>query len=136
MLGIAIRAGRAWVIGESVLPAGERFYLGGASTNRGFEHQKCGPQSSDDHPLGGESYILGNIEARFHLAGNMKGAVFLDAGNVFSSTPEAPYLRPSAGIGLRYSTPIGPIRCDIGWNLDRYAGEPGYAIQIALGHAF
>ncbi|MBN1880393.1 BamA/TamA family outer membrane protein [bacterium] len=136
IMGMALRTGRAWLIQGSLLPASERFYLGGASTNRGFDHQMCGPRSDDGDALGGESYVLANIELRFHIAGNMKGAVFIDAGNVFAATPEPPYLRPSAGIGLRYSTPIGPIRCDIGWNLDHDPGEPGYAIQVALGHAF
>jgi outer membrane protein assembly complex protein YaeT len=136
IVGLALRAGRAWVIRDSTLPAGERFYLGGASTNRGFSHQKCGPLSPDGNPLGGLSFILLNLETRFHLAGNWNAAVFVDAGNVFAGSPESPYFRPTAGFGLRYETPIGPIRGDIGWNLDRQPGESSYALQFALGHAF
>jgi outer membrane protein assembly complex protein YaeT len=136
VIGFALRAGKAWVLRNSILPAGERFFLGGASTNRGFDHQMCGPLGDDRTPLGGLSFLLANLEARFHLAGNWKAAVFIDAGNVFSESPESPYARPSAGFGLRYETPVGPIRGDIGWNLDRQPGEPAYVIQFALGHAF
>ncbi|MGB3976744.1 MAG: BamA/TamA family outer membrane protein [bacterium] len=136
IIGMAARTGKAWVIGNSILPTSERFYLGGAMTNRGFDHQMCGPLTDEGRPLGGISFLLTNLEARFHLAGNWKGAVFVDAGNVFSESMESPYLRPSAGFGLRYETPIGPIRGDIGWNLDRKPGEATYAIQFALGHAF
>ncbi len=136
IVGMALKAGRAWVIRDSALPAGERFFLGGASTNRGFGHQKCGPLTTDGNPLGGQSFVLANLETRFHLAGNWNAAVFLDAGNVFADSPESPYFRPSAGFGLRYETPVGPIRGDIGWNLDRQSGESSYAIHFALGHAF
>lgn len=136
VIGLALRAGKAWIVGDSILPASERFYLGGATTNRGFDHQMCGPLGDDRTPLGGLSFLLANLEARFHLAGNWKAAVFVDAGNVFSGSPESPYARSSAGFGLRYETPVGPIRGDIGWNLDRRPGEPAYAIQFALGHAF
>ena len=136
IIGLALRLGKAWVIRNSTMPTSERFYLGGAMTNRGFDHQMCGPLTDERKPLGGISFLLANLEARFHLAGNWKGAVFVDAGNVFSGSMESPYLRPSAGFGLRYETPIGPIRGDVGWNLDRNPGEASYAIQFALGHAF
>lgn len=132
----ALRTGSAWTLGSSTLPAGERFFLGGASTNRGFEHNKCGPRTSDGDELGGLSYLLANLELRFHLAGRFHGAIFVDAGNVYEDRAESPYLRPSAGVGLRLETPIGPFRADFGLNLDPRDNEPDYVMQIALGHAF
>lgn len=136
VLCTALRFGRGWILADSVIPAGERFFLGGADTNRGFDHKECGPRTADGDPLGGLSYILANLELRFHLAGRMHAAIFADAGNVFADTPDAPYLRPSAGFGLRYETPIGPFRADMGFNLDPEPGESDYVVQIALGHAF
>jgi len=136
VIGGALRFGRSWTLGDSVLPAGERFFAGGASSNRGFEHKKCGPRTEDGDPLGGMSYILANLELRFHIAGSLHGAIFTDIGNVYIDTPEAPYLRTSAGLGLRYETLIGPFRADFGFNLNPGESEPDYVLQIALGHAF
>ncbi|MCD4653469.1 BamA/TamA family outer membrane protein [bacterium] len=136
VLGGALRFGRSWILNNSVMPAGERYFLGGASSNRGFDHNECGPRTDDNDPLGGLSYVLANLELRFHLAGSLHGAIFVDAGNVFADAPESPYLRTSAGFGFRYETPIGPFRADIGFNLEPEENEADYAIQMALGHAF
>ncbi len=134
-LAFALRGGRIWSL-SSDLPLGERFFLGGANSHRGFHEQDLGPLGSDDHPLGGQTYWLANAEARFPLFRKLSAGVFIDAGNTFLTEPEPPYVRPAAGFGLRLDTPVGPIRADLGYNLDRRDGEDPMVFHLAIGHAF
>jgi outer membrane protein assembly complex protein YaeT len=135
-LAAAWRMGRIWSPQRSDLPLAERFYLGGANTHRGFPENELGPRGEQDSPLGGEAYLLGNLELRFPLWRAVHGAVFLDAGNNFLHDPEPPYLRTAVGLGLRLDTPVGPLRADIGLNLDPEENERTPVLHIALGHAF
>ena len=134
-LAFALRGGRIWSL-PSDLPLGERFFLGGANSHRGFHEQDLGPLGSDDHPLGGQTYWLANAEARFPLYRKLSAGIFIDAGNTFLTEPEPPYVRPAAGFGLRLDTPVGPIRADLGFNLDRRDGEDPMVFHLAIGHAF
>ncbi len=133
----ALRIGHIWAVGgEGELPLGERFFSGGANTHRGFSEKDLGPLGSEGSPLGGQTYLLSNIEMRVSIWRNLGAGVFADIGNVYLTTPDPPYLRPAAGVGLRYKTPFGPLRGDIGFNLDRQEGESLYSIHFAIGHAF
>ncbi|MCG3191109.1 MAG: Outer membrane protein assembly factor BamA [Thermoanaerobaculia bacterium] len=133
----AVRLGYASTHSGSDLPVGERFYIGGANTHRGFEEKQLGPSGSDGSPLGGESYVLGNVEVRFPLFGPIAGGVFLDVGNAYSPAKiELGDLRWAAGAGLRLGTPVGPLRFDVGYKLDKEAGESSAVWHISLGHAF
>ncbi len=133
----AFRGGKIWVTGGDIaLPIGERFFLGGASTNRGFGYKELGPKSEKNDPLGGVSFLLTNLELRFPVWRILHGGIFVDAGNNYFHNPEPPYLRPSAGLGIRIQTPLGPLRGDIGFNLDRRNQEDSFALHFAIGHAF
>jgi translocation and assembly module TamA len=93
------------------LPPDQRFYGGGSGTVRGFRYQSIGPQFSSGKPIGGNSIDTATIELRQRLVGNFGAAAFIDAGQV--SADSAPFqgtVRVGAGIGMRYYTPIGPIR--------------------------
>ena len=98
--------------------------------------------SPDGFPTGGNAVVLLNGELRFPVWKDVGGVVFLDGGNVFRRVNEFDMgeLRGSYGFGLRYKSPVGPIRIDLGFKLDRrvVAGvlEPPTAIHFSLGQAF
>jgi outer membrane translocation and assembly module TamA len=131
---------------DAQLPASERFFAGGDSTVRGFSLDRLGDAStitSTGFPTGGNALVVLNAELRVAAFSNITGAVFLDAGNVFlkASDLDITNLRPAAGIGLRYRSPVGPIRVDWGFNLDRREIAPGQlergnVLHISLGQPF
>jgi outer membrane protein insertion porin family len=127
------------------LPASERFFAGGDTTIRGFALDTAGAPntiSPTGFPLGGNALLLFNGELRMPVWRDLGAAVFLDGGNVFNrvSEIELDEARATAGFGLRYRSPIGPIRFDIGFKLDRQlvAGrlESGHAFHFSVGQAF
>jgi outer membrane protein insertion porin family len=132
----AFRIGYAQAHGGTQLPVGERFYVGGASTHRGFREMELGPKGDDGSSLGGESYLLANVELRTPLLGPVEGGLFLDVGNAWLGRIEVSDLRWAAGAGLRLKTPVGPLRVDMGYLIDRREGESRTVFHVALGHAF
>lgn len=103
------------------VPLFERFFLGGANTIRGFDFRDVGPKDEFGEPVGGESMILGSVELTFPIIEKLRGAVFYDTGNVYPDAWEFELddLRAGAGVGIRLELPIGPIRLDYGWPIDR-----------------
>ncbi len=127
------------------LPASERFFAGGDTTIRGFSLDTVGAPttiSAAGFPKGGNALILLNGELRVPVWGDFGAALFVDSGNVFNRATEMDLgeLRGSAGVGVRYRSPIGPIRFDVGFKLDRRAVagrlEPGHAFHFSIGQAF
>ena len=128
------------------LPASERFFAGGSTTVRGFAQDKLGAPgtiSEQDFPLGGNAVIIMNAEIRARLFGALDGAAFLDAGNVFEKASDIDLgeIRASVGFGLRYQSPIGPIRVDLGFKLGRRETPSGRleaptAFHLSVGQAF
>jgi outer membrane protein insertion porin family len=128
------------------LPASERFFAGGATTNRGFSLDRLGNAdtiSPGGFPTGGNGEILLNTELRVSILRDFAGVVFVDAGNVFKDAADLSLgdLRPAAGFGLHYRSFIGPIRAELGFNLDRQELTPGRlergnVLHISLGPAF
>jgi outer membrane protein insertion porin family len=128
------------------LPASERFFAGGSTTVRGFAQDKLGAPgtiSDQDFPLGGNAVIIMNAEVRARLVGALDGAAFLDAGNVFEKASDIDFneIRASVGFGLRYQSPIGPIRMDLGfklWRRETPSGRPEAptAFHLSIGQAF
>jgi outer membrane protein insertion porin family len=127
------------------LPASERFFAGGDSTVRGFALDRLGSESTlnpDGFPTGGNALVVLNAEVRTpHLKG--VGLVgFVDTGNVFRRATDLQLsdLRTSAGVGFRYRSPLGPLRFDIGFKLDRRAftsrSERRAVYHLSLGQAF
>jgi outer membrane protein insertion porin family len=132
----ALRFGYARIGDDQELPIGERFFLGGANSHRGFREKELGPVAEDGSLIGGTSYALGNAELRFPLLGPLAGGLFVDAGNAFLDGIEVSDLRWAVGTGLRLGTPIGPLRVDVGFNLGRKENESSYIVHFAIGHAF
>jgi translocation and assembly module TamA len=123
--------------GQFELPPDQRFYGGGSATVRGFKYQSIGPLFPDNSPIGGTAIDAGTIEFRQRLFRDFGMATFVDAGQV--SGDNAPFrgtLRVGMGVGLRYYTPIGPVRLDVAVPLNRPPGGDRFEIYLGLGQAF
>jgi translocation and assembly module TamA len=119
------------------LPPDQRFYAGGSATVRGFKYQSVGPLFADNNPQGGAALDAATIEFRQRVWGNIGAAVFVDAGQV--SAENAPFegtLREGVGTGVRYYTPIGPIRVDVAVPLNKPPGGDSFELYLGLGQAF
>src|SRR6185312_5978619 len=126
------------------VPLPERFFAGGADSLRAFAFNEAGPRDTGvpifpggpssqatGFPLGGNALFTNNVELRFPLIGeNIQGVLFHDMGNVFSSLSDMSlrfrqhnlqdfdYMVHAAGIGVRYRTPVGPVRVDLAYTLN------------------
>jgi translocation and assembly module TamA len=130
-------AGVAEGAGEFSLPPDQRFYAGGSGTIRGYGYQLVGPLFIDGTPRGGTAITAGSVELRQRIGTNYGIAVFVDAGQVGSSIKLVPdQVRVGTGIGLRYFTPIGPIRLDVAVPTKRGPYDDAFEVYIGLGQAF
>jgi outer membrane protein assembly complex protein YaeT len=127
--------------GLSTIPLSERFYSGGASTNRAFPDNQAGPRDTlTGFPIGGSALFFHSTELRFPLIGdNIGGVLFHDMGNVYSDVTsisfrfhqrnlqDFDYMVHSIGFGIRVRTPVGPIRADFSLspNSPRFFGFNG-----------
>ncbi len=125
------------------LPASERFFAGGDTTVRGFALDSLGTAKTltpNGFPKGGNGLVLLNAELRFRLWRDLDGGIFSDVGNVFERATQidSSELRTTAGFGLRYRSPVGPLRFDVGFKLDRgpYGDTDRQAFHFSFGHAF
>jgi outer membrane protein assembly complex protein YaeT len=128
------------------VPFRRRYFLGGSSSIRGWGRYEISPLSGFGFPIGGHTMLEGSSEARLPLFGRFGGVLFLDYGNVWSDSwdVELNDLRYAAGIGLRYTTPIGPVRVDVGRQLNpiehlRVNGEPEqrhWRLHFSIGQSF
>ena len=120
------------------LPPDQRFYGGGSGTIRGFKYQSVGHRCfADGNPVGGAAIGTGTVESRQRLLGDFGAAVFTDGGQVSpDNLPFSGTVRIGAGVGLRYYTPIGPIRLDVALPLNRPPGGDKFEFYIGLGQSF
>jgi outer membrane protein insertion porin family len=116
------------------VPIYERYYLGGITTLRGL--RDIGPKDPiTNDPLGGFTMLCFNAEFIFPLIKNagMKGVIFYDTGNAWDSGYHFDDLRQTAGIGIRWYSPIGPLRLEWGYVLDRKADEAASRFEFTIG---
>jgi translocation and assembly module TamA len=139
---LALRAlgGLAAGAGEFSLPPDQRFYAGGSGTIRGYRYQSVGPLFPNGNPIGGTAINAGTIEFRQRIGTNFGTAFFVDGGNVSKNlSPFHGNPRFGAGAGVRYYTPIGPVRVDFALPIQRRSGpnpDDAFEIYIGLGQAF
>jgi outer membrane protein assembly factor BamA len=143
--------------GVPEIPLGERFFAGGASSQRAFPDNQAGPRDTcppasetcvaTGFPIGGNAFLFHSTELRFPLFGeNVGGVLFHDMGNVYSSIDQVSfrfrqqsnqdfnYMVHAFGFGIRYKTPVGPIRVDLSYspNSPRFIGFSGTRDQLLL----
>lgn len=128
------------------VPFAKKFFLGGATTIRGWGRYEVSPLSLSGLPIGGNSMFLFSSELRAHIVGNFGAVTFLDTGNVWARSWGIRFddLRYAVGTGLRYQTPIGPARFDFGYQLNPIPGliingEPQtrqWRLHFSIGQAF
>ncbi|MEO1475842.1 MAG: BamA/TamA family outer membrane protein, partial [Pseudomonadota bacterium] len=119
------------------LPVRRRFFSGGGASVRGFGFQEVGPRDSEGNPIGGRSLFEASAEMRFQATRRFAVAAFVDAGSVDEDTlPQFDDIRLGAGLGLRVSTPAGPIRFDVAFPLDRTEFDRGVQLYFSIGQAF
>ena len=133
-----VEAGGLAGAGLRTIPASLRYYTGGAGSVRGYAYQSLGPRDHKDEPLGGRSYQVVNLEARYKITEDVGIVPFLDGGRVYRD--ELPRIigdmNWGAGLGLRYYTPIGPVRLDVGFPLQPIDGDPPVQIYVSIGQSF
>ncbi len=103
--------GALWADDFSQIPASLRFFAGGDQSVRGFDFEELGPTDELGEPTGGEYLAVASVEFDGPLRGNFRWAAFVDAGNAFGGGDDD--IAYAAGIGLRWLTPIGPLRLDV-----------------------
>ncbi|MGC2425003.1 MAG: outer membrane protein assembly factor BamA [Nitrospirota bacterium] len=159
--GFSARGGIASSLGPVMnIPIPERFFIGGASSLRGYSYESVAPLAPAPpgklgSPVGGDSMAIFNAEVRFPLPYNFGLVTFLDAGNAWLlnknisptsqgihqvaqsvTSSETNGLRYGAGLGIRYQTPVGPLRLDYGFKVNRRPGESIGELHFTLGEAF
>ncbi len=109
------------------VPIYERYFLGGASTVRGYRERRLGPRDlGNGDPVGGNAYWVFNAEETFPIYPDLiKGAIFFDIGALYAEIEDFGDTDPvsGAGFGVRVKTPIGPVKLDAGYPLDDVEGE-------------
>ena len=122
--------------GNDIIPVEERFFSGGSYSVRGWARQALGPKDQTGRPIGGNSLLEFSSEFRYPIYDIVRGVAFMDCGNVWipSYTWHLNEIRYSLGIGIRISTPVGPIRFDIARPV--FDEEDAIQFHFSVGNAF
>jgi len=147
-----VRLGAAQPFGNTPeIPLFERFYAGGINSVRGYARWDVGPRACDpgdrsppcqttanNDPIGGRSLIETSLELRHPVTDTLGLVTFLDAGQASRTSLTFPFhdLQRGVGGGIRYRTPVGPLRVDIGIPLDRRRGDAAWQLHVSVGPAF
>ena len=104
---------------------------------RGYGYKNVARRSIDDDIIGGRSSVLVSGELRYRLNDQLGLVAFADVGNATSRiAPSLSDQKVGLGVGLRYLTPVGPVRLDLAVPLQRESGDPRIAVYVGLGQAF
>jgi outer membrane protein insertion porin family len=135
VLNLRAKLGIVEPYGGKEVPVYEKFYVGGIATIRGFEYGMAGPVDRNEEPLGANKMAVFTTEILFPLASELglRGAVFCDVGKGFDEFGDFLPVRIGAGPGIRWFSPFGPIRIDLGFNLDPQNGEKSQVLEFSVG---
>lgn len=127
-------------VGNMPVPVDRRILLGGISTVRGYKYGELAPKGEYGSVLGGDRGVFANLECLFPVFESQKlyGVVFVDAGNAWNST-ESPFieeLKAGGGLGVRWVSPMGPIRVEYGWKLTPEKGDTSGEFAFTMGQLF
>ena len=127
-------AGMIRPYGGKEVPIYEKFYVGGLNSIRGFKYGEAGPLDINGEPLGSNNELFFNFEWIFPIFQSLglKGVIFFDAGHGFDTISDFS-LKTTAGLGIRWFSPLGPIRLEFGFNLNPKNGERKSAFDFAIG---
>lgn len=138
------RIGFAEPVGDRPLPTGERFFVGGASTVRGYEYGTIGPMETgadgSENRIGGDKELIFNFEYTFPLvaAARLKGLLFYDMGRAYNDDKsiQLGQLRRSYGWGFWWLSPMGPLRFEWGYIIQRQPTDKRSAFEFSIGSTF
>jgi len=139
-VGLRGRLGYASGIAGKKLPLYERFYVGGIYTVRGLGFGEAGPKNEQGEKIGGNKELIFNAEYIFPIEREirLKGVMFFDAGRSFDNNENISIsaLRRTTGLGIRWMSPIGPVRLEWGYNISPKPGEDQGKIEFTFGGLF
>lgn len=115
--------------GYKGIPPSLRFFAGGDQSVRGYDYQSLSPTNSDGDRVGGRYSVSGSAEYQYSIAERWRIATFIDQGNAFNSL-DFPTLKTGVGFGVRWVSPVGPLRLDLAHPLD---GEGGVRLHFSMG---
>ncbi len=111
------------------LPASQRFFAGGDNSVRGFGYEELGPKDASGAVVGGKHLMVGSIELEHSLSANWSAATFYDIGNAVDSFKDQ--LARGAGVGVRWNSPVGPVRFDFAWALSK--PQDRFRLHVVIG---
>jgi translocation and assembly module TamA len=123
-------AGYTWTNDFTALPPQLRFFAGGDRSVRGYGFQSIGPRNSADRVIGGPNLLVASTEVEHYFTRNWGMAAFVDAGNAFTGTDYRPAV--GAGLGVRWLSPVGMIRVDLGTPIHN-SREHGIELHLVIG---
>jgi translocation and assembly module TamA len=112
------------------LPPSQRYFTGGDTSVRGYAYQALGPKDSVGNVIGGRYLAVASLEYEHPLKKNWSAAAFVDTGNAFSKSFDED-LKTGVGVGVRWQSPIGPVRIDIAHPLDDR--DTRFRVHLRLG---
>lgn len=143
VLALNATLGNSWEILGYKVPVSEKFYVGGADTVRGYLYRDIGPSE------GGNTMFVGNVEYRFPIVIEKKktlvqGVIFYDVGNAWRKLDELDFnigiedarLKSGVGFGIRFTTPVFPVRLDWAWALNPKPGTSPFQFYFSLWQMF
>jgi outer membrane protein insertion porin family len=139
VLATRVKLGYATGLGrKDEVPTFDRFYMGGASTMRGYKENSMGPKDEQGDPAGGRVMILGNIEYRRVLFWKFGYSLFWDAGNIWENIKKVRLhsFKTTAGLGIQFFTPVGPLRIDYGRQLPIKESPETGRLHLSILYAF
>jgi translocation and assembly module TamA len=122
--------GATWADSVFDIPPSRRFYAGGDNSVRGWAYEDLSPEDADGEKIGGRNLLTASLEAERHVTGKWWAAAFVDAGNAFDDWGD-PGIVSSAGVGVRWLTPVGLLRLDVAVPLDD--APDSFRIHLVFG---